>query len=100
MESFATPHLQGCIINLHITPGAKHNAIIGLSHTPQGNPALKITLHAKPTDGEANTALLAFLAQKLALAKSTLTLLSGHTSRHKRVFIPLPPTTTLTILHP
>lgn len=89
-ESFAVPHAQGSILNIHVTPGAKRSGITGMSQTPQGRPALKIAVRAKPTDGEANAAILAFLATALKLAPSAVTLLSGQTSRHKRVLVPLP----------
>lgn len=89
-ESFATPHPHGCIMAVHVTPGAKRSGITGMSQTPQGRPALKIAVRAKPTDGEANAAVLAFLATTLKLAPSAVTLLSGQTSRHKRVLVPLP----------
>lgn len=70
------------LLQLHIQPGAKKTAIAGLHGT-----ALKIRLAAPPVDGRANEALLAFLATCLALPKSRITLVSGHSSRSKRVRI-------------
>jgi hypothetical protein len=48
---------------------------------------LKIAVASPPADGRANAALLEFLAERLALPKTALTLLSGTTSREKRVAV-------------
>jgi len=44
---------------------------------------LKIRLAAPPVDGKANAALIAFVADRLGLAKSAVHLKSGQTSRRK-----------------
>ncbi len=44
-------------------------------------------LAAPPVDGAANDALVDFLARRLGLAKSQVTLLRGETSRHKIVAV-------------
>jgi uncharacterized protein (TIGR00251 family) len=67
-------------LRLHIQPGAKKTAVAGLH-----GDALKIRLHAPPVDGQANAALIAFLAQRLGVAKTAVTILSGASSRAKRV---------------
>ncbi len=63
---------------LRIQPGARKTEIVG----PHGD-ALKIRLAAPPVDGKANTALIGFIAGRLGLAKSAITLISGQTSRRK-----------------
>jgi uncharacterized protein (TIGR00251 family) len=68
------------VLILHVQPGAKKTEISG-----QYGDALKIRLAAPPVDGKANDALLAFLAAKLSVARSTLSLESGATSRSKRL---------------
>lgn len=65
-------------LTLHIQPGAKKTEVAGLH-----GDALKLRLAAPPVDGKANAALLAFLAERLDLPKSTLVLKSGQTSRRK-----------------
>ena len=45
----------------------------------------KIKLAAAPEKGEANRALLEFLAEKLGVAKTRVRIVSGETSRLKRV---------------
>lgn len=71
---------DGVVLTLHIQPGAKKTEIVGLHGA-----ALKIRLAAPPVDGKANAALLAFLAERLGMAKSMLELVGGETSRAKRV---------------
>ena len=66
------------ILTLHIQPGAKKTEVTGLY-----GDALKIRLAAPPVDGKANAALIAFVADRLGLAKSAVRLKSGQTSRHK-----------------
>ncbi len=65
-------------LTVHVQPGAKRSEVAGLH-----GDALKIRLAAPPIDGRANAALLAFVAQRLGLAKSAVELKSGQTSRHK-----------------
>lgn len=69
-------------LTLHVQPGAKKNGIAG-TH----GEALKIRLAAPPVDGKANVALLAFVAERLDVPKSAVTLKSGQTSRQKVVEI-------------
>ena len=65
-------------LTLHIQPGAKTSEVAG----PHGD-ALKIRLAAPPVDGKANAALVEFVANRLCLPKSAVTLKSGQTSRRK-----------------
>ena len=59
-------------------PAARRNAITG---THDG--ALKISLTTPPTDGRANDALVAFLAERLNVPRAHIELLTGATSRTK-----------------
>jgi len=65
-------------LTLHIQPGAKKTEVSGLY-----GDALKIRLAAPPVDGKANAALIAFVAERLGLAKALVRLKSGQTSRRK-----------------
>jgi uncharacterized protein (TIGR00251 family) len=47
--------------------------------------SLKIRLTAPPVEGKANRALQSFLAKRLHIAKGDVQIISGHTSRIKRV---------------
>ena len=70
------------ILNLHIQPNAKKSAFAG-----EFGDSLKIRLAAPPVDGKANAALIAFLSQALKIPKSAFEILSGETSRQKRLKI-------------
>jgi len=70
-------------LTLHVQPGASRTEVAGVH-----GDALKIRLAAPPVDGKANAALIAFIAQRLALPKSAVTLKSGQTSRRKRLEVP------------
>jgi uncharacterized protein (TIGR00251 family) len=65
-------------LTLHIQPGAKKTEVAGLY-----GDALKIRLAAPPVDGKANAALIGFVADRLGVAKSAVSLKSGQTSRRK-----------------
>ena len=74
---------SGVFLSCHVQPGAKRTAVSGVYGT-----SLKIALAAPPVDGKANKELCVFLAKKLGLAKSAVTLVSGQTSRDKVVVLP------------
>jgi uncharacterized protein (TIGR00251 family) len=67
-------------VTLYIQPGAKHSRIVGRH---DGMP--KIAIKARPIDGEANAALIEFLADLAAVPKASVKLLSGQSSRIKRL---------------
>ena len=48
---------------------------------------LKIALKSPPVDGKANKELCRFLTDTFKLPSSSAEVLSGHTSRKKRVFL-------------
>ncbi len=73
---------HGVTLRLHIQPGAKKTEAAGLH-----GEALKIRLAAPPVDGKANACLIAFLADQFGVARSAVSLLSGETSRAKRVHV-------------
>ena len=69
------------ILRLHLQPGARKNEVSG----PTAEGSLKIRLTAPPVEGQANRALINFLAETLDLARSRIELVSGEKSRRKRV---------------
>jgi uncharacterized protein (TIGR00251 family) len=68
------------LLRLHVQPGAKRTAVAGC----HGN-ALKIRLAARPVAGQANAALIAFVATALGVAPSAVELIGGAASRQKRL---------------
>lgn len=75
-------HAEGVVLHLYVQPGAKRTEIIGMH-----GDALKIRLAAPPVDGKANAALLDFIAEKVGAGRTAVELLSGQTSRAKRVLV-------------
>jgi len=69
-------------LTLHVQPGAKRSEITGLYAD-----ALKIRLAAPPVEGQANEALLKFIAGIFAVPLRNIELLQGSQSRHKVVSI-------------
>jgi len=70
------------ILQVKITPNASKNSIEGY----HGN-FLRIRIAAAPDKGKANDELIEFLASCLSISKSRIKLLSGHTSRLKKLEI-------------
>jgi hypothetical protein len=73
---------DGCTLSVRLHPGARKNSVTGV-HAD----ALKIALTAPPVDGNANDALIAFLAEALHLPRARVSLVAGVTSRAKIVRI-------------
>lgn len=74
--------MAGCYLSVKVTPKSHKNQITGWE-----NGELKVRLRAIPEKGNANEALLSFLAETLNLPKSSLEITQGLTSRHKRIYI-------------
>jgi uncharacterized protein (TIGR00251 family) len=72
-------------IHIHAQPGARRTEVVGV-HAG----AIKIKLQARPVEGAANEALLEFLAAALQVPRRRCVLVSGQTSRQKRVRIEAP----------
>lgn len=70
------------LLVVHAQPGAKQSAFAGLY-----GDALKVRLAAPAQDGRANHELRRFLAETFAVSLSAVVLLSGETSRRKRLRI-------------
>lgn len=73
---------KGLVLPVKIAPKAAHHQICGWE-----GEELKIRLRAVPEKGKANEALIAFLAEQLNLSLSQIQIISGETSRHKRLLI-------------
>jgi uncharacterized protein (TIGR00251 family) len=65
-----------------VQPRASRTKIVG-----EHDGRLKIALAAPPVDGEANAALIEFLAERCDVRRSEIELLDGETSRRKRLAV-------------
>jgi hypothetical protein len=82
IQSFASKSTQGVELWLHCQPGAKKTAWIGLH-----GDRLKVSLQAQATDGQANASLVAWIAKSLNAPKSNIQIVSGESSRMKKIRI-------------
>jgi len=76
------PGAAGPTFAIRVVPRAGRTAVAGV----RGD-ALLVRLAAAPVDGAANDALIAFIAELFNRPKRDVTIVSGHTSRQKRVAI-------------
>ncbi|MEA2575510.1 MAG: uncharacterized protein QOH93_2808 [Chloroflexia bacterium] len=80
----STSHVQltpgGVTIRVFVTPRSSANKVMG-----EHNGAVKVALTAAPVEGAANKALVEFLAKVLGVPRSSVSLISGETSRQKTV---------------
>lgn len=80
------------LLKVKVIPNAKKTEMMGWEEladegmVEQGW-ALKIRLAAPPVDGKANKVLCEFLAKTLGVTKKSVEILSGDTSRLKRIKI-------------
>ena len=70
------------VLPVRVTPNARKTEVLGWEEN-----TLKIKLAAPPVDGKANKALCAFMADWLDIPKRDISLISGDTSRIKRLKI-------------
>ncbi|KAF3361795.1 hypothetical protein PHSC3_001650 [Chlamydiales bacterium STE3] len=73
---------QSCYLSVKVIPNAPKNQIIGWE-----DDELKVKITTIPEKGKANDALVRFLAKSLQISPSCLNIVSGLTSRHKRLLI-------------
>ncbi len=66
-----------------LTPGASADRIDGWDVDAGGRAVLKVRVRARPVEGEANEALVKFLARALGVAKSAVSVQRGGQSRTK-----------------
>ncbi|GGG52704.1 DUF167 domain-containing protein [Hymenobacter glacieicola] len=70
------------VLHLKAKPNGRRNQ---LEIAPDGS--VTVRLNAPAQDGRANACLLSYLAEVFGVAKSSLTLVSGHTGPHKKVAV-------------
>ena len=73
---------RGVVFKVLIQPRSSKNTLAGLH-----DDALKVKLTAPPVNNAANRMSIKFLAKALGVPKSSLAIVSGHTSRNKQVLL-------------
>jgi uncharacterized protein len=71
---------SGVRFRVRLQPRASRNEIVG-----SVDGALRVRVHAPPVDGAANDALVAFLADRLSVARRDVHIVSGASSRMKMI---------------
>jgi len=79
---FLQENTNGIILKVFIQPRSSKNMIAG-----QHGDALKIKLTAPPVDDAANKMCVQYIAKCLKIPKSSIEIISGHTSRTKRLLL-------------
>jgi uncharacterized protein (TIGR00251 family) len=73
---------RGAVFKVLVKPRSFKNMLTGIR-----DDALEIKLTAPPVNNAANRMCIKFLAKTLDVPKSSLEIISGHTSRNKRVLL-------------
>ena len=77
-------HAESIRLFVKAQPGAQRDELVTIR---EGE--LIVRVNAPPEEGKANKALIAFLAKKLKIAKSEITVIKGAAARHKTLLLPL-----------
>lgn len=70
------------VLDISVQPRSSSTGIVGVH-----DGALRVRLTAPPVDGAANAALIAWCAKALGVRRADVSIVSGQTSRRKRVAI-------------
>lgn len=77
----------GVLVSVRVAPKASANRIGSVEEHADGSAVLKVTVTAAPEAGKANAALIKLLAKAWKLPKTSLSVVSGATSRRKVVLV-------------
>jgi uncharacterized protein len=74
---------RGAAFTVRVVTRAQRNEIVGV----QEDRSVKIRLTASPNDGQANAALIKFLAERLSVPESAIEIVAGKDSRDKWISV-------------
>lgn len=74
---------EGVVVSVKAVPRSSKAGIDGL----YGEEALKVRIKSAPVEGKANKELVETLARAFGVAKSSVEIRGGATSKHKRVLL-------------
>ena len=77
----------GILVSVRLTPRGGRDAIEGIAHLADGRAVLRARVRAAASEGEANAALSQLFARLLRLPANKIEIVSGATSRIKRIKI-------------
>lgn len=73
---------NGIVLNVKVLPNSSKNEICGMFEN-----ALKIKIKAPAVENKANVELIKFLAKEIGVAKTSMSVISGQTSKIKNIYI-------------
>ncbi len=74
---------RGAAFTVRVVTRAQKNEIVGI----QDDGSLKIRLTASPNDGQANDALIKFLAERLGVPEGNIEIVAGRDNRDKWISV-------------
>ena len=78
---------DGVNLVVRLTPKGGRDAIEGAEALSDGRAVLKVRVHAAPSEGEANAALIKLIAKAVGVPPRDVSLVAGATARIKRLVI-------------
>jgi uncharacterized protein len=78
---------DGLLLRVRVTPKSQRDEVTGVHRDADGSTALWVRVRAIPEDGKGNKAVIKTVAAALDVAKSTISIRSGETSRSKILLI-------------
>ena len=85
-QEYVKPAKEGCLLSVDASPEADRTEIVGI------NPwrgTIQIRIAAEPSEGAANEELVRFLASKLGIPTTSITIKRGAKSTRKTIHIML-----------
>jgi hypothetical protein len=76
------------VLAIRVTPRSAKPGVGGWRAGADGREELEVRVAEAPADGAANEAVVRLLAKALGTSRSQVEIISGATSRHKRVAVP------------
>jgi uncharacterized protein len=76
------------MLAIRVSPRSSKPGIGGWRAAAAGREELEVRVAEAPADGAANDAVVRLLAKALGISRSEVSIISGETSRHKRIAIP------------
>jgi len=77
----------GLLLAVRVTPKSSRDEVTGLHAAADGAVSLAVKVTAPPDKGKANKAVIETIAKAAGLPKSSLSLVSGETERHKTLLV-------------
>lgn len=87
MTAVFTPCKEGVLVSVRVTARAQRDEVTGVRRASDGSAALSVRVRAVREQGKANKAVTETVAKALGVAKSTVRIKSGETSRNKILLV-------------